>query len=93
MTKMRAASYKIPGGKLIKIRVESEEDMIRTVIIMGDFFLHPEESLAGLEEALRGARLELTSLTGRIESYLEANNVTVIGASAADFARAILMAI
>jgi len=48
---------KIPGGKLLRVSVECDGDVIRRVAINGDFFAHPEEAVESLEKALAGARL------------------------------------
>jgi len=45
------ASRKVPGGKLIRIKVVFS-DIIESVQITGDFFLHPEDSLLKIEEAI-----------------------------------------
>lgn len=45
--------HKAPGG-LIRAIVEVREGVIANVSLSGDFFFYPEESLADLEEALRG---------------------------------------
>lgn len=92
VTVTRTASYKVPGGKLLKVRLESDNGVVQTITIMGDFFFHPEESLIDLEDELHGAVLEYESLLSRIQSFIEDNNITVIGASCEDFAKLILMA-
>ena len=38
------ATEKVPGGKLLRIKVDYE-DKINTVVITGDFFAHPEECI------------------------------------------------
>jgi hypothetical protein len=42
--------YKVPGGKLLKIKLTPSEGRIRAIVIKGDFFLHPEETLIALED-------------------------------------------
>jgi lipoate-protein ligase A len=46
------AEYKVEGGKLVKAQVEKGDGWILRVKITGDFFIHPEEFLEELEEAL-----------------------------------------
>ena len=52
---MKKSVYKVPGGKLLKISLEPEDNRIKSIRIMGDFFLHPEESITELEDGLKGA--------------------------------------
>lgn len=47
---------KVPGGKLLKTSVEYEGDRVLSVKFSGDFFIHPEDTLDRVEEALRGVK-------------------------------------
>lgn len=46
--------YKTPGGKLVRVDVEVEAGVLRDVVVSGDFFLYPEESLEQITGALHG---------------------------------------
>ncbi|MFW9846383.1 MAG: lipoate protein ligase C-terminal domain-containing protein [Candidatus Thorarchaeota archaeon] len=85
-------SYKVPGGKLIKIDVRIKDATIEAITILGDFFLHPEEVLDELEEGLRGVQLSESHITKSIQDVLDRNECTLIGAAASDFAQAIIEA-
>lgn len=50
---VRSAEEKVPGGKLVRVTVITDATG-RRVEISGDFFLHPEEGIALLEDALGG---------------------------------------
>ena len=52
--------YKTPGGKLIAVDFEIEEDKLRNARLTGDFFLYPEEALGALTAALDGLSVELS---------------------------------
>ncbi len=52
--------YKTPGGKLIAVDFEIEEDKLRHARLTGDFFLYPEEALGALTAALDGLSVELS---------------------------------
>lgn len=89
---MRLAAYKVPDGKLLKVRVNVEDGKIEKLVLMGDFFMHPEDALFQLELRLVGLPLDQEMLTNEIEQFLSDEKVTLIGASAGDFATVIIMA-
>jgi len=84
--------YKVSGGKLLKIKLTPSEGRILAIVIKGDFFLHPEETLAALEEFLAGKELDEVILAADIQHFLDESGAKLVGASAADIAKAILMA-
>ncbi len=85
--------YKVPGGKLLKIKLTPSEGRILTLVIKGDFFLHPEETLVALEEFLAGKELDERTLAADIQNFFDEADASLVGASAADIAKAILMAV
>ena len=89
MIHMKALDYKVPGGKLLRIKADISNDSINKVMIMGDFFIHPEEALENIENALVGCPLNYNEITNRIKKVIE-NNVTVVGFSAEDIANVLL---
>ena len=46
--------YKVPGGKLVKVDFTLGDGALRDVVVSGDFFLYPEETLDDLRAALEG---------------------------------------
>ncbi len=72
--------YKVPGGKLVAIDVESDGETITRAALSGDFFLDPDEALDDINRALTGqsATASADQLAGRIEASL-ASDVTMIG--------------
>jgi len=86
------AQYKVEGGKLVKVQLETEGDKIKEVRIMGDFFLHPEEMIDELEKALKGSVLDEGVLASRIRIFLKKHGAVLLGATTNDFARCIVMA-
>lgn len=89
---MGRAEYKVEGGKLVKAQVTVDGDKIGKVKITGDFFLHPEDFLEELEEAVVGSPLEEASLAKLIRGLAEKRNATLLGVSPEDFAKCIVMA-
>ena len=89
---LHESSYKIPGGKLVKVKLETSSGTIVEVKILGDFFLHPEETLHEIEDSLVGTTADETSIEKTITQTLTEFDATLIGATAADIAKTIMMA-
>jgi len=62
--------YKVPHGKLIRLRAQIEGGRINGIRITGDFFLHPEEKIGELEKALVGKMMERVTLQKTVEEAL-----------------------
>lgn len=79
------ATRKVPGGKLLRIDV-LYEDEIKSVKLTGDFFLHPEETLEWITQALCGLSLPLDAAAAqqKVEDVMQAQEAQLIGASAED---------
>lgn len=89
---MRESSYKVPGGKLVKVKLKIACERITEVSILGDFFLHPEETLLKIEQSLVGSPIEETEIESTITQILEGSEASLIGATVADIAKTIMMA-
>lgn len=83
--KTGSATRKVPGGKLLRIDVTYVNN-IQTVKLTGDFFLHPEETLDKITQALAGLSLPLDAAAAQIqvETVLKAQEAQLIGATAED---------
>jgi len=92
VTILEFTSYKIPGGKMVKVRVDVKNDSIQGITILGDFFLHPEDTLEEMEQGLVGTKAEEVSITSVIQSILDRHKAVLIGATARDLAKAIMIA-
>lgn len=89
---MGKATYKVEGGKLIKVHLSAKGKKISKIKIMGDFFLHPEYLIDGLEKAFTGQVLDKENLSRHMKVFLEKNNCVLLGASPDDFVKCIMMA-
>ncbi|MBI4043910.1 MAG: hypothetical protein HY393_03850 [Candidatus Diapherotrites archaeon] len=89
-----ASVLKVPNGKLVKARVDFVERLER-VQITGDFFMHPEEGIANIEQALNG--LKANSTSGELEKAIQRavllNQMELVGVDAESLARAVQMAV
>ena len=84
--------YKVPGGKLLKIFISIDESKscINSIMITGDFFAYPEESIEELEQILKQKPLKKQELVDTIESFIQTHNVQFIGVDALSLTEAIM---
>lgn len=88
------SKYKVPGGKLIEVRLEYNK-CIEKLQILGDFFIHPEESLYSIESGLLNTRVdeEEEKIAEKINSIVHAKKIEMIGITPESIAKAIKMAV
>ncbi|WP_114907972.1 lipoyl protein ligase domain-containing protein [Ornithinimicrobium murale] len=72
--------YKVPGGKLVVVELEVEDDRLADVHVSGDFFLEPDTALEDIDAALTGMPADTGSdgLAAAIEGALD-DSVSLIG--------------
>lgn len=89
-----AAKLKVPGGKLISVRLTYGES-IKEIQIIGDFFINPEGSLAEIEKALNGASVKDSKeeLAARIAQAVNLNHAELIGMDPTSIAEVVSLAI
>jgi len=85
------AEFKVPGGKLLAAETEVEDGRLVRVKITGDFFMHPEEAIEGLENALTG--IPANAIEDAVEGFFRDNPVDLLGASPGDFIRVLEMSL
>ncbi|MGY5864414.1 MAG: lipoate protein ligase C-terminal domain-containing protein [Candidatus Thorarchaeota archaeon] len=89
---MLSSSYKIPDGKLVKVKLTVASERIERITILGDFFLHPEETIETIETSLVGLEFDTRTLLSTIVEVMREAEATLIGAAAEDLVKAIMMA-
>ena len=62
---MHHGEYKVVGGKLVVVDLESDNGVITDVSLNGDFFLEPDEALEDLNAAVRGLPTDASHSTIR----------------------------
>jgi len=92
LEKLRSADYKVPGGKLVRVRLKEDHGQIRSVKITGDFFLIPEESLGKLEKMLEDVPIREAELRLLVGRFFRGTGAQGLGVSSNDFVKAILSA-
>lgn len=75
---------------MLRLFLEEEQGKISKIRITGDFFMHPEENLKFLEEALLGVNLDESSLLAATENFLSEYPTELYGFSLEDLTTAIL---
>lgn len=67
--------YKTPGGKLVVVDFNVEQGRLRNVVVTGDFFLYPEETLDTINQTLEDAPADLAGeeLIARLEAAIPAD--------------------
>ncbi|MFB7368769.1 biotin/lipoate A/B protein ligase family protein [Streptomyces sp. NPDC056222] len=64
--------YKVPGGKLVVVDLETRDGVLADVRVAGDFFLEPDEAILAIDRALDGAPIDTdaSGLAARIDAAL-----------------------
>jgi lipoate-protein ligase A len=81
------SSRKIKDGKLLRIDVEYD-DKIRNVIISGDFFIYPEESVELIEKVFENTEINETNayFSSIVKDISKKKKIEFIGITADDIA-------
>ena len=74
--------FKTPGGKLVVVDFEVDNDRISNVMVSGDFFLYPEETLEHIKAALEDMPVGVSEdeMLRRLESAIP-DNASLVGFS------------
>ncbi|HSV98427.1 MAG TPA: lipoate protein ligase C-terminal domain-containing protein [Spirochaetota bacterium] len=84
---MHTAVIKAPGEKLLRVSIDMADGLVQGVRLTGDFFVHPEEAVLRIEEALRGVRPELNTVRDRLREAVDSGGIQLIGLSIESIAR------
>ena len=74
------ATEKVPGGKLVRVKV-NYDDTIRDIKIHGDFFHHPEDTIDDIEKSLVGIKsnADESLITSIISEVVEVKGIQMLG--------------
>jgi lipoate-protein ligase A len=90
-----SADYKVPGGKLLRVRMtladKTGAPVIETITLTGDFFMHPEEAVEDLEARLIGSPWEAEAVRARVRAFF-VTDVEVVGAGVEDVVTVLMAA-
>jgi lipoate-protein ligase A len=82
------SEYKVKGGKLIKVALEVEGDIIKCAKICGGFFLYPEDVIENIERSLEGAYSN-SDFERILTEAVESSGAQLLGFSVEDLAAAV----
>lgn len=100
---MHQSTLKIPGGKLLRVKIELQQNpesleqnkahVITAINLTGDFFLHPEDTLGFVEQALVGLPFPAGAdvYASAVQKVLDEKQASFVGVAPGDIAQAILM--
>ena len=91
-TVIGTANHKASGG-LIRITQTVDDGKISEIVISGDFFMLPSESIRRLEENLIGATVEGEAVLERVKKTYEQYNIDSPGVTPEDFETAIKLSL
>ncbi len=87
------ARYKVRGGKLIVVKVEYGT-AIEDIQILGDFFMHPEDSIFEVEAKIKGLPLEsLGGIEGVVSQLVSEKHIEMVGIDAQSIGKAVREAV
>lgn len=69
-----------PAGKFLKIVVDYNRE-INEIVITGDFFVHPEEAIDELQEALKGVKADIDEIRKVLEEFFSREGMHLYGIS------------
>ncbi len=94
MLKDGVAKQKVPGGKLLVVKLKYD-DKISELQIVGDFFIFPEDALPKIETSVVGMYVneDAGTFSEKIHNVAKCNNIEFIGITPDAIAQTIKMAI
>ncbi len=92
MSDEKKAVIKKAGEKMLRVTVYPHGDRIGAVLLEGDFFLYPEESVHDLESCLVNVKPGKSAIIEAVEQETRAKNIEMVGLSPATIAEGICMA-
>ena len=90
---MKKFEYKVPGGKLLRAKIEAENGRIEFLQITGDFFMEPETDLEELEAQLRNSKTDPQNVESIVTKFFTDRKTLITGAKPSDFAYVINQAL
>ena len=81
---MKQAIHRAEKG-VIEIELDFKDQVITSVKITGDFFIHPEEAIEIIEDGLKGIKIEDKGLEERLSKINQNNSISTPGITIDDW--------
>jgi lipoate-protein ligase A len=91
-TSVGTANYKAAGG-LIRVTLEVVEKQIKEIVLSGDFFMYPSDSINKLEEQLVGTKTAGNEILDTLKTAYSSFQIESPGVTPEDIESAIKLAI
>lgn len=90
-TRVGTSNYKSPGG-LIRVTAEEVDGRLNEIVISGDFFMLPMDTISNLEKTLIGAKTEDGDILAKAKDAYKKFNIEAPGVTAEDIETAVKLA-
>lgn len=82
---MKSYTEKTRGG-LVRIKATLEKNLIKSIIITGDFFVFPPRAIFDLEASLKWSSVEPETIRKNINNFYEKNDIEILWLSSEELA-------
>jgi hypothetical protein len=80
---MKQIIYKVPGGKLLKLKAHLDGNLLNGIEIRGDFFMYPEDGVMKIQDFLVGKILD-EQFVNNLSEFIMSEGIEVFGFGAQD---------
>ncbi len=87
-TLMPQINYKVPGGKMLRLKLELDGHLIKSIQISGDFFIHPEPAISDIEKFLENK--DVREVGKQLSFFINQHQIKLIGFSPTDLQECLL---
>lgn len=88
---MKQAIHRAEKG-VIEIELDFKDQIITSLKITGDFFIHPEEAIETIENGLKGIKIEEKPLLDKLTKIYQDNSISTPGITINDWIKVIIKA-
>ena len=83
----------MPGGKLLRVKLEEKNGLLTFIQLTGDFFMIPETDLEEIESKLVGLRCDPSAIEEIVRNHFNEKKTMMAGVSPSDISYVICQAL